>query len=400
MNKFFDFFQDIYDYFFESISIQERRFKSDYDLLRLKFIADHHSDLQDPTAKVLTFKHDPSKPISSYAELCRNVINLLHPNNRDAKRLDTDSKFKLLNVARREQILVYNNFECDTRIKQILVESTKLDAWRKEAILQLLSKYKDMEIVEDPKLYEPVRTSLYEAAYIRDVHFDNLYYKSKIAKRTISFLNRILSILLLTILIYSAILEYAYEQPRHFLLGPFSDLWLVVLFGLLGAAFSTLLNLYKGDKLKNTIIKQIDAVNLTRARLVIGACAGLIVFMILNSNLITIKGFNEPPDPASINKLPLPLTIPMLSLIFVGGFTERLVLNFIDKLSAQAGNSGDDSNKAKELERDLGTTQPATQRSTNGKPKKNEETKILENIAEEMANKTKDDKSTTAEASE
>ena len=40
--KFFDFFQDIYGYFFESISIQERRFKSDYDLLRLKFIADHH----------------------------------------------------------------------------------------------------------------------------------------------------------------------------------------------------------------------------------------------------------------------------------------------------------------------------------------------------------------------
>ena len=341
MNKFFDFFRDIYDYFFESISIQERRFKSDYDLLKLKFIADHHSDLQDATAKVLTFRQDLSKPISSYSELCRNVINLLHPNNRNAKRLDTDSKFKLLNVARREQILVYNNFECDTRIKQILVESTKLDAWRKEAVLQLLSKYKDMEIAKDPKLYEPVRTSLYEAAYIRDVHFDNLYYKSKIAKRTISSLNVVLSTLLLTILISSAILEYAYEKPRHFLLGPFSDLWLVVIFGLLGAAFSTLLNLYKGNKLKNTIIKQIDAVNLTRARLVIGACAGLIVFLILNSNLITIKGFNEL-DPAKTNELPLPLTIPMLTLIFVGGFTERLVLNFIDKLSAQAGNSGDD----------------------------------------------------------
>ena len=399
MNKFFDFFRDIYDYFFESISIQERRFKSDYDLLRIKFIADNYSKIEDVTANVLTFKlpkeagkdnedgkraEQEEKRIASYAELCRNIINLLHPSNRSAKRLDTDSKFKLLNVARREQILVYNNFECATRIKQILVESTKLDAaWRKEAILQLLSKYKDVDINKDPQLYEPVRTSLYEAAYIRDVDFDNLYYKSKIAKRTISFLNRVLGTLLLTILIYSAILEYAYEQPRDFLLGPFSDLWLVVLFGLLGAAFSTLLNLYKGDKLKNTIIKQIDAVNLTRARLVIGACAGLIVFLILNSNLITIKGFNEPLDPTSTNKLPLPLTIPMLSLIFVGGFTERLVLNFIDKLSAQAGNSGDDSNKVKELERDLGTTQHATQGSSNGKPSKDEETKVLENIVKE-----------------
>jgi hypothetical protein len=398
--KFFDFFQDVYDYFFESISIQERRFKSDYDLLRLKFIADHHSELKDPKASELAFKDDLSKPVSSYAELCKNVINLLHPQNREAKRLDTDSKFKLLNVARREQILVYKNFECDTRIKQILVESTKLDSWRKEAILQLLGKYKDREVVgEDPKLYEPVRVSLYEAAYIRDVHFDNLYYKSKIAKRTISFLNMILSLLLLAILTTSAILEYAYEQPRDFLLGPFSDLWLVVLFGLLGAAFSTLLNLYKGDKLKNTIIKQIDAVNLTRARLVIGACAVLIVFMILNSNLITIKGFNEPIDPTSTNKLPLPLTIPMLSLIFVGGFTERLVLNFIDKLSAQAGKS-DDSDKIKELESTLETAQSAKQASTNGKAKKNEETKILENVAEEIANKTNDDKSTGGDVSE
>ena len=88
-----------------------------------------------------------------------------------------------MNVARREQILVYNNFECDTRIKQILVESTKLENWRKEAILQLLSNYKDM--TTEIKSYDLVRTSLYEAAYIRDVHFDNLYYKSKIAKRTI-----------------------------------------------------------------------------------------------------------------------------------------------------------------------------------------------------------------------
>ena len=398
--KFFDFFQDIYDYFFESISIQERRFKSDYDLLRLKFIADHHSELKDPKAKELAFKDDLSKPVSSYAELCKNVINLLHPQNREAKRLDTDSKFKLLNVARREQILVYKNFECATRIKQILVESNKLDSWRKEAIVQLLIKYKDQEIADDPKFFEPVRTSLYEAAYIRDVHFDNLYYKSKIAKRTISFLNAILSILLITILVYSAVLEYGYKPSRQFLLGPFSDLWLVVLFGLLGAAFSTLLNLYKGDKLKNTIIKQIDAVNLTRARLVIGACAGLIVFLILNSNLITIKGFNEPIDPTSTSRLPLPLTIPMLSLIFVGGFTERLVLNFIDKLSAQAGNTSDDSNKAKELERDLGTTtQSEKAGNTNGKLKKDEETKVMENIAEEIVNKTKDDKPGDSEVS-
>jgi len=395
MNKFFDFFRDIYDYFFESISIQERRFKSDYELLRLKFIADHHSDLKDPKAKVLAFKDDSPKPISSYAEICKNVINLLHPNNREAKRLDTDGKFKLLNIARREQILIYNNFECAAKIKQILVESTKLDAaWRKEAILQLLSKYKDKDIANDPTSYEPIRTSLYEAAYIKDVDFDNVYYRSKIAKRTISFLNGILSFLLLTILIYSAILEYAYEQPRPFLLGPFSDLWLVVLFGLLGAAFSTLLNLYKGDKLKNTIIKQIDAVNLTRARLVIGACAGLIVFLILNSNLITIKGFNESPYLTSItDKSPLPLTIPMLSLIFVGGFTERLVLNFIDKLSAQAGNSGDDSNKSRELKRDLVTDQPPTPENQNGKPSKDEEAKHFEKIVGGMANKPKDDKS-------
>jgi hypothetical protein len=369
MNKILDFFRDIYDYFFYVESIQERRFKSDYDLLRLKFIADHHSLLQDVTSDQLFFKPDLPKEIGSYSELCRQVINLLHEKNRYAKRLDTDSKFKLLNVARREEILEYDNYKCDTRIKQILVESSKLDDWRKDAILQLLSKYKD--IATDDKSNKPVKTSLYEAAYIRDVHFDNEYYKSKIAKKTIGFLNRVLVVLLSTILIYSAVLEYGFKPSRQFLLGPFSDLWLVVLFGFMGAAFSTLLNLYKGNKLKNSIIKQIDAVNLTVARLVIGACAGLIVFLILNSDLIIIKGFND-----TVNTVvggPRQLNLPMLSLIFVAGFTERLVLNFIDKLSAQAEKSGDDSNSIKK---------PVPSASENGKGSNQEGTNATSNKEE------------------
>lgn len=393
MKRLFNFFRDIYDYFFYRISIQERRFKSDYDILRIKFIADNHTSLVDIAANELTFKHkhpkedgtdkengnksDEEKRKANYAELCRNVVNMLHSSNRYGKRLDTDSKFKLLNIAKREQIWIYNNFECDTRIKQILVESSKLDAWRKEAVLQLLSNYKD--IAKDQP-YEPVRTSLYEAAYIRDVHFDNLYYKSKIAKKTIQLLNRVLVALLLTILACSAVLEFGFNKPREFLLGQFSSLWLVVLFGLLGAAFSTLLNLYKGDNLKNTIIKQIDTDKLTTARLVIGACAGLIVYLILNSGLITIKGFNE----GANGKIPLPLELPLLSLVFVAGFTERLVLNFIDKLSAQAQKSGSDSTSE--------ITQSSILGNKNGKQTKDEESQGLKNVANVLANKGNDDK--------
>jgi hypothetical protein len=317
-----------------SDSLQERRFKAEYDQVRIKFISDHYSLINGRADdKIISDPEDTSK-ITPYFVLGKNILNLLNPENKSGKKLDTDSKFKLLNAARRAEILKYRNHECDTRIKQILIEATKLDVpWRKEAILQLLNKYKD--IPTDDLSIEPVKTSLYEAAYIRDIHFDNIYYKSKLAKKTIGFLNGVLVALLSTFLIYSAFLEYGFEKPMPFLLGRFSDLWLVVLFGLLGAAFSTLLNLYKGNKLKNTVIKQIDAVNLTIARLVIGASAGLIVFIILNSDLIIIKGFNDTVNASPEIIGPRPLTLPMLSLIFVAGFTERLVLNFIEKLSTQ-----------------------------------------------------------------
>lgn len=380
MNKIFNFFRDIYDYLFYSVSLQERRFKSEYELLKQQFIADHHSNLVDTSAIKLEFSDEFKQQASKYSELCRNIINLLHPDNRSAKRLDTDSKIKLINVVRREQIREYDNYECDTRIKQILVETAKLDAWRKDAIIQLLNKYKDIPTDETTK--KPVRTSLYEAAYIRDVHFDNLYYKSKIARRTISFLNWVLVTLLLLILVYSAFLEYGFDEPRKFLLGPFSDLWLVLLFGLLGAAFSTLLNLYKGDKLKNTIIKQIDAKSLTIARLVIGASAALIAFLILNSNLIIIKGFNDTPATYA-GDTTMPLRLPLLSLIFVAGFTERFVLNFIDKLSAQAEKS-DEANKEKDAKLVAELTETSNQVNGNGTQKKEDNKNISKKDTDQL----------------
>lgn len=318
--------------FLSGVSFQERRFRAEYDQLRIKFIADYHSMIKHPINENIELI-DAADKIHPYSIVCVNVINRLNPYNNNGnsrEKLDTDSKFKLLNIARRAEIMQYSNYECDTRIKQLMVEATKLETpWRRDAIIKLLDKYKDVPTSDES--VKSVKASLFEAAYIRDIHFDNLYYKFQIAKRTIRILNLVLISLLSIILVSSAVHEYVLK--KSFLLGSFSDLWLVVLFGLLGAAFSTLLNLYKGSRLQNSIIKQMDALNLTFARLIIGASAGLIVFIILNSDLIIIKGFNDI-DTSNTDSLK-PLKVSTLALVFVGGFTERLVLNFVDRLSAQ-----------------------------------------------------------------
>jgi len=334
MKKFFKFLRNLF-----GDTLQERRFKSEYDQLKIKFFSANSSSIEFERNSI---KFKDGIEVSDYAEHCKNVINFL--DNGVGENIDTDSKFKLLNAVKRQEIMEYDNWQCDIMIKRILLESSKLDDWRKEAILELLSEYKKKGTPADNGAMKGVRFSLREAAQIFDVHFDNLYYKSKIAKKTISFLNWILVLLLSTFLIYAAFLEYGGKTKKTFLLGPFSDLWLVILFGVLGAAFSTLLNLYKSDKLKNRVVKQIDAVNLAKARLIIGASAGLIVFLILNSELITIKGVNDAIAGASNAvaansagvRTPKPLTVPMLSLVFIAGFTERLVLNFIERISAQA----------------------------------------------------------------
>ena len=321
-----------------SLSFQERRFIAEYDQLKIKFISDHYSLIKDRESTELSLNSDNSAVISPYLLVSMNVINRLNKTHDSKKeKLDIDSKFKLLNVARRAEIMGYDNHECDTRVKQMLTEATKLDVpWRKNAIMDLLNKYKD--IPTDEVSNKSVKASLYEAAYIRDVHYDNLYFKFQIARSTIRILNWVLITLLSVILCSAAFFEYVLQKP--FIIGSFSDLWIVVLFGLLGGAFSTLLNLYKGNRLQNSIIKQLDSFNLTIARLIIGASSGLIAFILLNSGLIIIKGFN---DAASIQQVdiqdlsfgPKPLTLSMLALIFVAGFTERLILNFVDKLSSQ-----------------------------------------------------------------
>jgi hypothetical protein len=322
-------------------SFQEKRFNAEYDQLKIKFISDHYSKLKDPESGDIIFKDDVIvKDLSPYSILCLKVINRLVPErNKGKEKLDTDSKFKLLNLASRAEIMQYNYDKCDVRIKQLLTEASKLDTpWRKKAIEELLEKYKDVSTSE--KNSNSVKASLYEAAYIRDIHFDNAYYKSQIAKTTIRYLNWVLISLVSIILISSAVFEFALRQT--FLLGSFSDLWIVVIFGLLGAAFSTLLNLYKGNRLSTSVIKALDSLTLTIARLIIGASAGLIAFYLLNSGLIIVKGFNEiTTDP---NSGPKPLTLSMLALVFVAGFTERFVLNFVEKIS----NQQQAENKAKE----------------------------------------------------
>lgn len=320
-------------------SLQERRFNAEYYQRKIKFISDHYSKLKDPESGEIVFKEDIKvDDLSPFSIICLKVINRLDPGkNTGREKLDTDSKFKLLNLASRAEILQYSNDECDTRVKQLLTEASKLDTpWRKEAIVQLLNKYKDIATADST--INSVRTSLYEAAYIRDGHFDNAYYKSQIAKTTIRYLNWVLITLVSVILITSAFFEYVLHND-DFLLGPFSDLWIVVIFGLLGAAFSTLLNLYKGNSLSTNVIKALDSFILTVARLIIGASAGLIAFFLLNSGLIIIKGFNDEMLKQAAGELqkagPKPLTLSMLALIFVAGFTERFVLNFVEKISNQ-----------------------------------------------------------------
>ncbi|MGH2553058.1 MAG: hypothetical protein ACRDEB_05040, partial [Chitinophagaceae bacterium] len=104
-------------------------------------------------------------------------------------------------------------------------------------------------------------------------------------------------------------------------------------------AFSTLLNLYKGNRLKTNVIKALDSFILTSARLIIGASAGLIAFYLLNSGLIVIKGFNEEILKKFVDQDqssgPKPLELSMLALIFVAGFTERFVINFVEKIANQ-----------------------------------------------------------------
>lgn len=309
-----------------SNKLLQERFDSDYEVFRIRFLSRFKNCVREENETISFLSEETPDSVIA----CTAILNSIATATRKEGNRDLNTKHKLLNLARREEVFHYNCAECANGILQLRNEAHKIEVpWRRNTILALLDKYDSNPVSQDT--LSEARASLYEARLIRDTHFDNVYFKMSLMKKTLNFMNWAMACILLIVLASTLLPPNGADSDAA--LGSFSDVSRVLMYGLLGAAFSILLNLFVSKRLQNSIIRQLDVNSLTTVRLLIGACAGLVIYTFLVSGLVSVKGISED---GKFSKA-------MLPLIFVAGFTEKLVLNFIGKFMEEKPQQGNAS---------------------------------------------------------
>jgi 8-oxo-dGTP diphosphatase len=255
----------------------------------------------------------------------------------DRKQLDIG--WKCLLAAARMEIYGMNDDEQKARTVVLCKEAKdKLKGWRKEATLAVLNGSKDQGQSSSAE-------RLYYATSLRDEHFTNQYFR-------MAYLRNQLVILLL-ILISTLIIVWAISKPEWFEIGPLlSDSTVVndgqaaavgteeesaevgtvlpsgkrfligiILFGVMGGAFSAIMSLSRTSTNKR-IPEQIVDSYVTLLRPALGAAGALVVYIFLATKFLNINVSSG----SSI-----------LAIAFVAGFSERLVVRGVRAVTGEEG---------------------------------------------------------------
>lgn len=234
---------------------------------------------------------------------------------------DIDKGWKCFHSAQRIELLMLDKGDNDillAKAKQIRIESEKLNGWRKAAIISLLP-----EDVKQEKLLPEI---LFDAALIRDQHYDNQAYKDDLRR---SYDTSLVTLMIL-------ILVWLYVAHQHDFLNLNLDNMAiqssqivigVITFGIFGALFSAILKSADNSNISTRIPEMTLSIHITLLRVALGAASAVIVYIILQSELVSILNEN-------ITEIIEDMTVATVYVIaFVSGTSERLVLKAIENIN-------------------------------------------------------------------
>jgi hypothetical protein len=231
-------------------------------------------------------------------------------------KLKIDEGWKSLHTAQRLEVFGMLDEEKTALAEELQVECSKLNDWRKDAILRMLGTDKK------PELNPPRSEVLVRALEIKDEHYNNQYYKNTLSRSMFQLLFMLLGAFITALIVYFSILVSNYGQDLSDYLSIAELLIGVLLFGFLGAITSAILFTRYSTRISrlteigsNTII--------TLSKIFVGASFSIFIFLIMKSSIAeNIKLFNfvfdEPLD--------------FFAVAFVSGFSERLAQRAIEAI--------------------------------------------------------------------
>lgn len=228
--------------------------------------------------------------------------------------------WKCFLAAQRMEIFGLTDGELKTKANLLRQESEKLSSWRKKATEDLLGK------VEYPK-NDINHEQVYQAALLRDEHYENQAYKDGLLRTHMATLVLILLVVVLTLILIPVDLisnsQNTINQPDLKMLVS------IALFGLFGGAFSAALKVQTSMK-SARIPELVHNIRLTLLRVFIGASSAIFLYIFLNSQIA--ENFFNGVFNFDLSKISLS-TIFVIS--FVSGFSERFVLRAMELMTKE-----------------------------------------------------------------
>ena len=241
------------------------------------------------------------------------ALSLLAEANSAFMQGRIDQAWRLLHAARRMEILALDEkAELPAMVAVLRQEAEKLKSWRQKAIHDLLGTQ------EKPK--DAGAGEVYQAALIRDEHYNNQAYKDGLIRTQILWLVLILAAVVGGLLWMGG--------SGHLLATGFYTFVGVALFGLLGGTVSAMLQASDAGQ-SSRIPETTAAIRVTFMRVCMGAASALIVYVFLKSELPGVLNQELTKGMKTLE----PFTA--YSIAFVAGFSERLVLRAVEHVGGK-----------------------------------------------------------------
>jgi 8-oxo-dGTP diphosphatase len=260
--------------------------------------------------------HKSPMPQQTESNMCWFIaaLKLLSEAKAASQQGSLDLGWRFLHSASRMEMFALSENELKARSETLRFEAEKLSGWRQPATAALVGT------PQSPKTL--CREAVYEAALIRDEHYNNQGYKDQLMRRHMRILATIMSIVMTTTFLFI----YGCYSLHSGLLCDSEGARLASagLFGLFGAAFSAFVRANSISQ-SSRIPETVSAIRVTFMRLLLGAASAIFLYFVIKANIVTF--FEE-----SIGKAltTAPQTLYVIS--FVAGFTERLVLRAVEQV--------------------------------------------------------------------
>ena len=239
---------------------------------------------------------------------------LIEKSEQYLEKMKIDEGWKTFHAAQRLAINAMNDEERLSRASELRIESSKLNEWRHNSILQILGSEEEQK-VPSPEL-------LIRATELKDEHYNNQYYKNALSRNMFQLLFFLLFIFIMAIIVYFAIMHQQMGELYSEKMTMSGQITGVLLFGFLGAITSAIL--FTRYSTKFSKIAEISSNSIiTLSKVFVGASFSIFIFLLLKSSVAeNIQLFNF-----SIND-----PLDYFAIAFVSGFSERLAQKAIEAI--------------------------------------------------------------------